>query len=136
ECLERVGVEGDLVLLVECAGKFRVEEGSALELEFEVAAVPADRDGAEQNGGREVLPIVAPLRETDREVDRLDTADGAKLDALDGDLVCGRLGAPQGKLITDQVRQQRGVPGDELRQPSRVGRAQLYARARLVDEVE
>ncbi len=45
-------------------------------------------------------------------------------------------GVAQRELVADEAGEQRALAGDELREPARMGRAQLDARTRAVVEVE
>ena len=131
---EGVGVERDLELLAQLAGERRVQERLPLELQLEVAAVAADREGPQQHRCEEVVAGVAPRREADREVHRFDAAHRAQLDALLRDLGRREPRVAQRQLVADEAREQRRLAGDELRQAARMRRGQLDAGARRVDE--
>ena len=133
---ERIRIQNDLELVLQRAGQFRVEERLALELEFEIAAVAANGEGAQQHGSAVVHIVVAPLGEADGQVHRFDAAHGAQFDALLGDLAGRQPRVAQGQLVADQVGEQSRLAGDELGQTARMGGAQFDPRAGSVAEVQ
>ncbi len=133
---ERLGVESDLELLGQRTGELGIEERLALQLQFEVATVTADGQGAHQDRRHELVAAMPPLGETDRQVHGFDAAHRPQFDAFRRDRVRRKPRVAQGQLVADEARQQRALAGDELREAARMRRTQLDARAGTVVEVE
>jgi hypothetical protein len=133
---ERLGVEGDVELLVQRIDEGRVEERLAEQLDLEVAAVASDRERAQQDRGAVVVTGVRPGRDADGQVHGVDAAHGGQLEALGRDLAGRQSGGAQREVVADQARQEGRLAGDELGETARVGRAQLDAGTLLVTEVQ
>ena len=147
---ETVGIQHHPELLLEREGERRVENGDAAQLDLEVASVAADGQRAEQHRGAEVLDgeliavvVVAgvlggggPAGEPDAEVDGVDAAGGGELEPLRRDPVRGKPSRAECHVVADQLREQRGLAGDETGEATGMRRAEFDPRARLVDEVQ
>ena len=116
---ERVRVELDVVLLAHRRDEPRVQLQRALQPQLEVAAVAADRERAQQHGAAEVLLLEPPLGEADREVHAVHAPCGGELDGLRGERGGRGARGAEGEVVADQVRQQRRLAGDELREAGR-----------------
>ena len=136
ERYERIGIEVELEVVAEGSCEFGVQEGVAAKLHLEIAAVTPDRERAQQQRRPVTAVVVAPFDDADAEVDGVDSPGGRELDSLGGHSSGGEPRAAKGELVADQVGQQCGFARDELCEATRVGGAQLYPRARGVDEME
>ena len=121
KCHEGVGIQVDVQLLSQRPCQRRVQVRLTFQLEFEVATVSANRQRTQQHRGAEVFAVEFPFGHADGQMNRFDAARRTQLDALLGNLVGGQLGVAQRQIVTDEVRQQRGVASDELRHTAGVG---------------
>jgi hypothetical protein len=133
---EGAGVERDAELLLESAGERGVEYRLTPQLEFDVTAVAADRERTQQDR-RAVLAVDArPGRDADAEPDGVDPPRTREFEALRRDAVGREPSRPQRHIVADELGEQRARSRDESRETAGVGRRELDARRRVVDEVQ
>lgn len=133
-------VEPHAVVAAQQAREPWVDEGTAEQLQLEVAAAAAHDERAQQHGPVDLAhrAVAARVREAghaDAEVHGVDRAGGGELDALRGDRGGGAARGAQRQVVADEAREGRRAAGDELREPAGMRRGELDARRGRVDEV-
>ncbi len=134
ETCEGGAVDLDAEMRAERARELGVHHEGAVQLELEVAVVPADGEGTQQHGGRPLHSPDLPRGEADGQMHGLETAGGAQLDVLRGDAVGGHACRAQGDLVAEEVGEHRRAPRDELRERARVRLGDVDARVKRVVE--
>ena len=136
QCRERLTVQFDAEVRAQGSDELGVHGERAVQLQLEVGMVTTDAERAQQHRCGARQPADAPRREADGEVHRLDAARSAQLDVLRGDPLGGQARVARGDLVAEQIRQESGAPGDELRKASGVGLGDLDAAVVRIVEVQ
>jgi len=102
------------------AHELGVDLEAAVQLQLEVGVVPADGQRTQQHGRGELRAAEAPARDADGEAHGVDAANGAQLGVAGGDPLGRHARGAQPHLVAEEVRQQGGAAGDELRQAAGV----------------
>src|SRR5690606_28157864 len=99
---EGAGVERDPELLLERAGERRVEHRLAAQLELDVAAVAAQREGTQEDGGAVLAVGTGTGGEADAEADGVDPAGARQLEPLRRDAVGGEPRGAESHVVADE----------------------------------